>query len=273
MAGLTSPAPPLQVDVTDEVTSAIEAAIATTIEFLPRLVGSLLILLLGWLVGRAVGRLVARVVDAVEIDDMVLDTPLGDVLGGTEQSVSDAFGTLGRWFVYALAILAAADVLAIETLSAWIDDAVSYLPAFVAGLLIVVLGFVVADFVGDAILRTRAATETNYTSWFATGTRLFLYFVVTVVGLETMGVDVGILYVFARALAWGVAAAIAIGAGVALGWGGKDFVANNIDSWAGSGRSAVPEPRNVGQTDGGIPRGRDPGPDSATGDDDVGTEE
>lgn len=231
--------------MTDQFWAAIEAIIL----FLPRLIGALLVLLIGWILGRVAGSLVQRLVDAVQLDELVLDTPLGGILGGTERAVSNSFGTLARWFVYALAFMAAANVLAIDLLSQWIDRAVSYLPAFVAGLLIIVIGFVVADFVGNAILRTQAATETGYTSWFASGTRLFLYFIVIVMGLDTMGVDVGILFVFARALAWGFAAAIAIGVGVALGWGGKDFVAENVGRWASESREGMPDPDESGSRD------------------------
>jgi len=225
-----------------DFTGTLEQLVEDVVTFLPRIVGALLILLVGWIVGRAVGRLVMALADRVEVDRAVLETPLGDMLGGTERAVSNAFGTLAKWFVYALAILAAADVLAIALLSEWINTAVSYLPAFIAGLAVIVFGFVVADFVGDAIMRTRAATETAYTRWFATGVRLFLYFTVVVIGLDTMGIDVGILFVFARAVAWGVAAALALGAGIAFGWGGKDYVARNIDRWTGRASGGMPDP-------------------------------
>ncbi|MHB9288536.1 mechanosensitive ion channel family protein [Halobacteriales archaeon Cl-PHB] len=225
-----------------EVPTWLEDTVADLVAFLPRLVGAVVILLIGWVVGRVVAGVVSRVTDAVELDEMVLQTPLGRILGGSEQAVSNTFGKLGAWFVYALAILAAANALAIPTLSEWLATAVSYLPAFIAGLAVIVLGFVVADFIGDAIERTRAATQTAYTNWFATGTRMFLYFTAIVIGLDTMGIDVEILYVFAQAIAWGVAAAIAIGVGVALGWGGKDYVSNNINRWMGQASDATPEP-------------------------------
>ena len=217
----------------------VMGAIGVAITFVPRLIGALLILLIGWIIGRVLGGVVSRLVDKVELDQMVLDTPLGDILGGTERAVSRAFGTLTRWFVYALAILAATDVLAIAVLSEWINTAVSYLPAFVAGLLVIILGFVVADFIGDAIMRTQAATDTRYTKWFATGVQIFLYFIVVVIGLDTMGIDVDILFVFARALSWGLAVALALGLGVAFGLGGKDYVAENIDRWTRRGKSKV----------------------------------
>ncbi|RBI61683.1 hypothetical protein DMJ13_13345 [halophilic archaeon] len=223
--------------------SWIQQPLQGFVALLPRLVGAFVILLIGWIVGRVVASVISRVADRVELDRMVLDTPLGRMLGGTESAVSGAFGKLGAWFVYALAILAAANVLAIPTLSQWVATAVSYLPAFIAGLLVIVLGFVVADFIGDAITRTRAATGTSYTSWFADGTRFFLYFIAIVVGLDTMGIDVQILYVFAQALAWGLAAAVAIGVGVSFGWGGKDYVANHIDGWMSSAQEGAPSPQ------------------------------
>ncbi|WP_380675072.1 mechanosensitive ion channel family protein [Salinigranum sp. GCM10025319] len=233
------------------VPAFLEETVAEIVAFLPRLVGALLVLLIGWVLGVAAAKVVRKVADRVELDRMVLETPIGRILGGTEAAVSNAFGTLAKWFVYALAILAAANVLAISLLSAWISTAVSYLPAFIAGLLVVVLGFVVADFIGDAIMRTRAATQTEYTSWLAKGTRMFLYFTAIVIGLDTMGVDVGILFVFANALAWGLAAAVAIGVGIAVGWGGHTYVAENIDRWMGRASAGTPTPPNSPQADGG----------------------
>jgi hypothetical protein len=239
------------------VSEYVEETIAAVITFIPRLVGAVVILLIGWVLGKAAGRLVRTLTDRVQIDRAVLDTPLGRMLGGTERAVSKSFGTLGKWFVYALAVLAAANVLAIPLLSQWVSTATAYLPAFIAGLLVIVVGFVVADFIGDAIMHTRAATRTPYTSWFATGTRMFLYFTAIVIGLDTMGIDVEILFVFARALAWGLAAAIALGLGIALGWGGHGYVADNIDRWTQRTSSATPSPRRASQSESDTPGGDD----------------
>lgn len=230
---------PLQLGIPEAISSAIAAALT----FAPRILAAVVILLVGWLVGRAAAAIVRRLTDRVELDQAVLRTPLGAILGGSERAVSNAFGTLSAWFVYALAVLAAANVLAIALLSQWLSTAVSYLPSFVAGLLVIVVGFVVADFIGDAIARTRAATETAYTAAFATGTRMFLYFTAVVIGLSTMGIDVSLLFTVAQALAWGFAAAIAIGLGGMFAFGGRDYVAEHIDRWAGSSSRAVARPR------------------------------
>jgi hypothetical protein len=224
--------------------SWLQDPIAATLTALPRLIGAIIILVIGWIIGRLVAGIVRRIADGIHLDRRTVNTPLGRMLGGSENAVSNAFGRVAAWFIYALAILAAANVLAIPLLSGWIATAVSYLPALIAGLLVIVLGFIVADFIGDAIMRTRATAHTNYTSWFATGTRLFLYFTAIVIGLDTMGIDVQLLYLFARALAWGLAAAVAIGVGVAFGWGGHDYVAEHIDGWMGRARRGTPSPED-----------------------------
>lgn len=218
------------------------------VAFLPRLVSALLILVIGWVIGIAVGKVVQRLANEADLDRRVRGTPLGRMFGGRDRTnaeggISGALGSLAKWFIVALAVLAMSNVLAIPLLSQWISRAVSFLPAFVAGVLIILFGFIFADFVGDMIMRTQAATETAYTSWFALGTRMFLYFTVVVIGLDTMGVDVQILYLFARALAWGLAAAIALGVGIAVGWGGHGYVSDNIDRWMNRASDSTPSPR------------------------------
>lgn len=225
-------APPLPLQT--GLSNALQNALADAISFLPQLIGALVVLVVGWVVGRLLGGLVRRTVDRLNVDSRVYETPVGRLLGGSEHAVSRSLGKATAWFVYAVTILAAANVLAIDTLSAWLATAVSYLPAFIAGALVILIGFVLADFLADVIARTETVTDTGYTDVFADGVRAFLYFVVLVIGLDTMGVDVAILYVFAQAAAYGLAAGVAIAIGVAFGWGGKDYVHDNIAGWVNS---------------------------------------
>lgn len=211
--------------------AALEEAFNSFMLALPQVVAAIIILFIGWFAGMLVARIVRNLVDSTGLDRRVRSTPLGRVMGGTERGVAYTLGALAKWFIYALAILAAANMLDIAILSQWISSALTYLPAFVAGLLIIMIGFVLADFIGNMINRTQTATRTVYTGWFAEGVRIFLYFIAITIGLDTMGIDVNLLYIFAEAAAWGVAIGIALAVGIGFGWGIKDHVAQNIDSW------------------------------------------
>jgi hypothetical protein len=213
-------------------TQALFDNLATeVVNFVPRLAGALLILVVGWIAGAIIGRLVAALIGRTELDSMVHDTAVGRMFGRRESTVSRTFGMVAKWFVFALAFLAAADVLAISLLSQWVAEALAYLPAFFGGLVFIMLGMIVADFAADMIGRTQRTTRSAITDWFAKAVRVFLYFIVIVIGLDTMGVEVEFLFIFARALAWGTGIAIALAVGIGLGWGSKEYVASNIDTW------------------------------------------
>lgn len=237
-----------------DIPNFLGQVISDLILLIPRLIGALVILLIGWFIGKTVARVVSAIADRTEIDRRTLQTPIGAMLGGTEQAVSNAFGKVAAYYIYFLAILAAADALQIPLLSAFIADAASYLPAFIAGLLIIVVGFIVADFVGDAIERSASATGSGVGSMLASGVQIFLYFIVIVVGLDTMQVDVEILYIFAAALAGGLGLALAIGVGIAVGLGGRHYVAENIEDWASQASNEMdssdthPETRGSGSS-------------------------
>lgn len=233
MRGIQETAVPVQQQQLNQILEPFSQAISGLVLLIPRLIGALLILLIGWIFGKIVARIVSTVVDRVELDRLALQTPLGDILGGNEDAVSNTFGKLAAYYIYFLTILAAANVLNIPLLSQWIADAASYLPALLAGIVIIVVGFIVVDFVGDVIERSAETTNERVTGMLASGVQVFLYFIVIVLALDTMQIDVGILYIFASALAGGLGLALAIGLGVAIGLGGKEFVAENIDDWAG----------------------------------------
>ncbi|WP_232686416.1 mechanosensitive ion channel family protein [Halobacterium zhouii] len=223
----------------DAIPEFLQETVQSIIAFLPRLVGAIVILIIGWIIGAILGGIVKRITDSVGLDAHATDTPLGRMSSG-DDPVSTLLGKITAWFVYALAILAAADALAIEILSEWLARAVSYLPAFIAGLLVIIVGFVVADIIGDVIRSSLGSTAKS--SWFADGVRMFLYFTAIVIGFDTMGIDIELLYIFARALAWGLAIGIGAAIAIAFGWGAKDYVSNNISQWAGKAKQQSPSP-------------------------------
>ncbi|WP_224448900.1 mechanosensitive ion channel family protein [Haloprofundus salilacus] len=225
----------------------LQETISTIIAFIPRLIGAAIILLIGWIIGRVVARVVSAIVDRSELDEMVLRTPVGRALGNSEQAVSNTFGKLAAWYVYLLAILAAANALAITVLSQWITTAVSYLPAFIAGLAVIILGFVVADFIARVVRQSSATSQGGVSTILADGVRMFLYFTVLVIGLDTMGFNVQVLYILARAVAYGIGAAIAIGLGLAIGLGARGWVGENIDQWASQSKRAAPSMNDQSQ--------------------------
>jgi hypothetical protein len=197
----------------------------------PKLAGALIVLVIGYIAGRLIGRGLSKLLDKIGLDDLLRKTAIGKALDKTKMTIVGFFDALIRWFVYLVAILAAVNILEIEILSSFVRQIVEYIPGLAAGILVILVGFIIADFVGDALRSVGRAGALEYSGVFADALKFLLYFVVIVIGLSLMRIDVTILHVFATALAWGIAAGIGVGLGIAFGWGFKDAVSKRADGW------------------------------------------
>jgi small-conductance mechanosensitive channel len=203
----------------------------TIVEMLPRVAGAIIALIIGWIAGRALGKGVSKVLDKAGVDDALRPTIFGRVLERSGITTVGFFDLLVRWFVYLIAIFAAVDILQIAILTEYMSMVVAYLPSLIAGVILLIAGFIVTDYITDFMKKVGEEAEIAYTKLFADGLRLFLYSVVIIIALAQMKIDVSILYIFANALAWGISIGVCVGLGIAFGWGFKDVIAESAKEW------------------------------------------
>lgn len=207
------------------------------LEVLPKVIGVMAVLVIGWAVGRIMGKGLSKVLDKAGVNDALRKTVIGKALERSGVTCVRFFDLIIRWFIYLVAILAAVDILKIEVLSTFMNSVVQYIPNLIAGIFILIVGFIVVDFLGDAMLAIGREAKVEFISLLANGLKLFMHLIVIIIALTMMKIDVSILYTFANALAWGVAIGICIGLGIAFGWGFKDTIAKNADKWIESAQS------------------------------------
>ncbi|WP_254273572.1 mechanosensitive ion channel family protein [Haloarcula marina] len=134
----------LQASIQDTITSTIGDVIA----YLPTLLAALLVLVVGYVVGRVLGGLVTRVVERIGVAKYTRGTALDS---GDGDNLARILGKLVAYYVYFVAILAAANILDIPALSTLLGDIGAYLPVILAAVVVLVLGFVVGRIVGDLV--------------------------------------------------------------------------------------------------------------------------
>ncbi len=198
---------------------------------IPKIVGAIVVLIIGWAVGRLLGAVIAKILDKVGVDDALRKTSIGKAIEKSGISIPRFFDVIVRIFVYLVAVLAAANILEISILSQFMARVVEYLPSFIAGIFILIFGLMAADFVGDAITAVGREAKIEYAGLASAVVRGMLYLVVIIVGLSTMRIDVSILNTIVTAMAWGLAGAVAIGGGLAIGFGLRDYVAKRAEEW------------------------------------------
>ncbi len=195
---------------------ALSELVGTLASFLPSLVGALLILGLGWLISRSVELGAQRALRTVGLDRASARLHLDEWLEGTgiRMTLSEGIARLLFWLLMLTFVLSGVETLGLETVTATIDRLIAFIPNLIGAGLIVVLGLLLARFLGGAIGSAAAAAGVG-------GARLgfvvqaFVVVLVTVIAVEQLGVDTGVLIAPLTALL--ATASLAAGLAFALG--------------------------------------------------------
>lgn len=220
-------------DIVSSISDSLATAIGNMVEWIPAIIAAVIVLLVGWFVGRFAGKIVRALIDKLGIGGALDKTPVGGALRSAGMTTASFFGALVKWFIYLAFIMAALNVLGIELLIDFMNRLVLYIPHLVAGLLLLVLGLILVDFVMDWVSAQLKSREVEQGELVSTIVRALLTFMVLVLALDQMLIDTSIIYTFLQPIAWGLAIGLGIAIGIAFGWGSKDVVAEYVkERWA-----------------------------------------
>ncbi|RXE56121.1 hypothetical protein ABH15_08075 [Methanoculleus taiwanensis] len=211
----------------------INNVIGSSIAFLPNLILAIIILIIGWIVGRILGRITAEVLDRIGVDDALRKTSVGKYIERSTMTLGHLFDLIVRWFIYLIAILAAVSILQVPGLTAAVGAIVAYIPNVVAFLLILIIGFIVVDWVLDFIGSIGEQNEIEYMGLITMVLRAFFYFVIVILALEQLLLDLSIIYVFVVPIAWGVGIGIGAAIAIIVGFGLKDRAPEMMEGMTG----------------------------------------
>ncbi len=219
--------------VTQSVTSigdAIMQMFSSVILYLPNIIAAIIILLIGWIAGRIIGGIVAKFLDRIGVDDALRKTSVGKAIEQSGTNVVVFFDLIVRWFIYLIAILAAANVLQLEFLTVLISSIVAYLPNIAAFLIILIAGFILIDYFADFMIGWGETQKVEYIRPITMLLRVFFYFVVVMLALTQLLLDLTIIYIFITPLAWGIGIGIGAAIAIIVGLGLKDRAPEIMDS-------------------------------------------
>jgi hypothetical protein len=205
--------------IIEPITNALNQFVTTIAQAAPKIVAALILLGIGLLVGRIIGWVVKKVAQKMNLDRYWNRTGIGESVSRAGWNLTRIISVAARWFVYLFFISAAVNVLEFTQLSQAINDVWLWIPNVVAFIIILVIGALIADFVGRWMQRelpARGVVGGKAIALVATG---ILYAIVLVVATTQLQIGEAILNSVISALIWGMAAAIAIGVGVGLAYG------------------------------------------------------
>ncbi|MCP8310336.1 MAG: hypothetical protein L6M37_03035 [Candidatus Methylarchaceae archaeon HK02M1] len=129
-----------------------EQLFSDIVAFLPLLIAAIIVIIIGYLVGSAVGRAVNALIEKLGIEKSFDKSTTGKAFRTAGLDLSSFIGGVIKAFIIILAVILAIQILNIGgTLGEYLVIVANYLPRLLGGIVIIILGFVLVDFLASLI--------------------------------------------------------------------------------------------------------------------------
>ena len=129
------------------------------IAFLPSLIAAIVVILIGYGIGILAGTAVNKLIEKIGIEKTFEESDTGKSFKSAGFDLSTFVGGVTRAFIMVLAIILAIQILNIGgTMGSYLIDVASYLPRLLGGIVIIVIGTVLVDFLATLVGKTMKLT-------------------------------------------------------------------------------------------------------------------
>ena len=197
----------------------------------PKIIAASILLVIGLVAGKVVGRVVekvaARVLHRAHVDD---DEVIRRATGEKESAHLVAASI--RWFIYLFFIIAAINALEFEQLSSALTELWLWVPNLLAFILIVVIGLIVANFIGRWLDQELVKSDVGGSRYVKMAAKAVVYAIVVAIALTQLGIGAQIIPILVSAFSWSIAVGIGAAVAIGLGFALKDVLPAAIHSAA-----------------------------------------
>lgn len=192
--------------------------------FIPNLLGALVVLIIGLIVAAGLGALIEKIFASLRLDAFLNRLGLAPHFerAGLQLKASRFLGRLVYWFLVVAFLLAAADILGLESLSGFLREVLFYLPNVIVAVLIMLAAVVLANFLRGTVRASVMGARLNAANFLGSLT----YWAVVVFGFLAALTQLGVVPSIINALVTGFIAMIALAGGLAFGLGGRDYASH-----------------------------------------------
>src|SRR3989344_9360626 len=131
----------------DTIVASLQQVWTSVANFVPFLVGAVVVFIIGWIVAVSLGKLVEQVVRALKVDSLLskLDFERTVERAGWKLNSGAFIGSLVKWFLNIVFLLAAVNILGLSEVSDFLRDVLLYIPNVVVAALILIIAALVAN--------------------------------------------------------------------------------------------------------------------------------
>ena len=198
------------------------------LEFVPQLILAIALVLIGWILGWLIERVFITLFSALSfIDESLKNVGLEDFTkrAGMQVNLGKFFGVIFKVFVIFVFLVAALDVLGLETVNTFLVDRVlGYIPNIISAAIVIIIGLVVANFTSRFIVTTTSAMKLQG-AIAARVTKWAILVVTILVALAELGIATAIV----ESTILGIIASVSLALGLAFGLGGQKAASEFIE--------------------------------------------
>ncbi len=211
------------------ITDSLNKFLAKVLTFLPNLLAMITILIVGFFIAWVVKMFLLRVLKAVQFDRMSEKWGLTYVFskGGLSYSPAHLLSRFFYWIIVLITLILGINALELTATQHLIAQFFNYLPHLFAAVLILVIGYLIALFLGQATLVAAVNTQMESARLLSRAVRWFIIILSLTMALYQLGIAENVIVAAFTILFGGIVLALAI----AFGWGGrelaKDFLEKN----------------------------------------------
>ncbi len=205
-------------------TQALGTFFNTAAAAIPKIIAALILIVIGWIVAWIIGKVIAKVaglaLKAVNKDEDENDN--GDTLkqATSSKSLAKLIATAVKWFVFLFFVMAAVNALEFEQLTEALTNLWLWIPNLLAFILIVVVGMLLAKFVGKWVENEVKENDYGNPKYYVLAAQVIIYAIAFAIALTQLGIGQDVISILVSAYAWsiagGIGAALAVGLGFAL---------------------------------------------------------
>ena|GEM_PF-3273843 len=200
---------------------------------LTTIIGALLLLVLGLFVAKVVSGIVRRVLESIKVDDAVLkfDFFRNAQESGWKVRPSVIFSTIVKWFLILFTFSAVAEKLNLQVVSQFMTDIIAFIPQMIVAAILLVLGFVVGQFVHD--IAAQAMKSANAAAplqrFLPVIAKYGIIAFAVMAAVSQIGVAQELIQTFFQTFLQTLALSLGLAVGLSFGLGGKEHASRIIE--------------------------------------------
>jgi len=209
------------------ISDSLNKFLGKVITFLPNLLAMITVLIAGFLIAWIFRILLLRFLKAIHFDRMSERWGLTNVLskGGLIYSPANLLSRFFYWVIVLITLILGINALEVAATQNFVAQFFNYLPHLFAAVLILVIGYLIAIFLGQATLIAAVNAQIDSARLLSRSVRWFIIILSLTMALYHLGIAEKVI-VSAFSITFG---GIVLALAIAFGWGGRELAKDFLE--------------------------------------------